>query len=774
MNLLKNLSFLILLFTTTFSHAQSNEIIVEPPSKTIAPQEMSKETCGTRLWTADEIRQTLEVIDPAGIEYAANRNAGTSAIGLAVWIVRNTDGSGGLTLDQLNIGLAGINYHYLDAGIEFYIYQINYIDNTTWYDFDSTEEGAMSAANQSPVGINIYFVNNISINGSGSYCGYARYPNNTASSNRFLMRNSCTSTNDNGTFAHELGHYFNLAHTHDNTEDGNMAANTEYVPRSGANSNCGIAGDLLCDTEADPNGGNDSNCNFVNNGMSTEDIFGNSYFPDIDNIMSYYSDFCGGIFTPQQYTRIMGGFATRLTHSAYDLDGASPATVADPSGLTATLNGVYGGNGIDLSWTDNSNNETGFLIEKSIDGGATFFPIANGGVGENVTTFTDTNPPSAFTTYHYRVKASNDDINHYSADAVLTTGLIYCVPSHSSGSCSPSGGALGIAIYNFSLSSGGTTLIDNPANGCNGPLTVFTPTFCPVVNAGDVLSFTANFQVGTPPSGPHYAQHVTVWVDANQNGDFTDAGEMLYQASAPAPTNTVTQNITIPVGALVGKTTLRIRTGSVNSGVVTSPCAYMAFSETEDYGLDIIAALPVELISFTGEKRADAVQLEWSTASEENNDYFVVERSMDGRNYEVIAEVSGKGTTVEINQYQAMDLKPQTGTNYYRLTQIDFDGTVHIQDKVVAVAFVANTLLSVHPNPLKTNRLTLDFTTKNSGEMQLEIIDMHGRGIQDKIISVERGENAIGLDLPDLAPGVYLLRTDQDGERQIVRFVKTR
>ncbi|MEO1624001.1 MAG: GEVED domain-containing protein [Bacteroidota bacterium] len=542
--------------------------------------------CATHDMTEEEKRYTLEVVDKAG----ADRNAGTTCLPLRIHIVTLDDGTGGISLEEINIGMSYLNSFYLPASIEYYICSVNYIASTAWYNFSTSEEAALRAAHLQDDAINIFFVESISV-GSGGACGYAYYPSNNDRSLTILMDNDCTARYPNGTLVHELGHTFNLAHTHNGTTSGNTNSNAEHVPRTGPNSNCATNGDFLCDTEADPNGSNSSSCAFVNNGNSTQDIFGNTYAPDLDNVMSYYSDYCGGRFTPGQYTRIANALVTRQGHSAYNLTGCPPNVVADASGLTAAVNASYS---VDLNWMDNANNETGYLIERSTDGGTTWLAIVGGGVAPDVTTFTDTDV-QANSTYQYRVKASNDDCSHYSNVASITTGLLYCIPGHQSNSCTVgNGGNLGVAIYDFELSesgAGGSTLISNPGNGCNGPLSVFVSSDSATVMAGSTYDIEVDFR--NLPSTSYYGQYFTVWVDLDRNGSFTDAGEMLYQsASAGGPTRS--GSITIPASATAGKTTLRVRSGWQGNGIMDDPCDYNSFSEAEDYGL-IIQAGGVEL-----------------------------------------------------------------------------------------------------------------------------------------------------------------------------------
>ena len=327
------------------------------------PTHLNKSACGTADPTPEQVRYTLEVIDKANA-----RNTGTTLLPIRIHIVTLDDGTGGISLEDINIGMSYLNYHYLDAGIEYFICDVNYIASTLHYDFNSSNEDALCQPHEVDDAINIFFVNSIN---NGAWCGYAYFPSSQDYSLRILMDNDCTTGSDNGTLVHELGHFFALHHTHRGTENGNMHSAAEHVPRSGPQSNCGTDGDLLCDTEADPLG-TINNCMYTGGGNSQTDIYGNPYDPPIDNIMSYYSDACGGRFTPNQYTRIANGLTTRLNYTTYDVDGCTPATVTDPSALTSTQTDYT----MTVNWTDNASNETGYLIERSIDGGTTWKAIS--------------------------------------------------------------------------------------------------------------------------------------------------------------------------------------------------------------------------------------------------------------------------------------------------------------------------------------------------------------------------------------------------------------
>jgi len=89
--------------------------------------------------------------------------------------------------------------------------------------------------------------------------------------------------------------------------------------------------------------------------------------------------------------------------------------------------------------------------------------------------------------------------------------------------------------------------------------------------------------------------------------------------------------------------------------------------------LDNDVTLPIELIQFKATKVGAYVQLDWSTATEINNDYFTVERSVDGENFEVILTEKGAGNSSTQKDYRRYDEQPRVGYNYYRLSQTDFN-----------------------------------------------------------------------------------------------------
>jgi hypothetical protein len=167
--------------------------------------------------------------------------------------------------------------------------------------------------------------------------------------------------------------------------------------------------------------------------------------------------------------------------------------------------------------------------------------------------------------------------------------------------------------------------------------------------------------------------------------------------------------------------------------------------------------LGVNLLYFNAKQYDNEVQLSWSTASETNNDYFVVERSSDGKHFEEVSTEKGAGNSTHRNYYFSWDLRPYKGISYYRLKQVDFDGRYtysHIQSVDM------KGLLSIYPNP--SNGLFFVFGLSKSDSISITLINVNGVVItQDSFI--KNGCATIDLSLqPD---GIYYVKI-VDGENE--------
>jgi len=108
--------------------------------------------------------------------------------------------------------------------------------------------------------------------------------------------------------------------------------------------------------------------------------------------------------------------------------------------------------------------------------------------------------------------------------------------------------------------------------------------------------------------------------------------------------------------------------------------------------------LPVKLVFLRANRQNEGVELDWQTASEEDNAFFQVEHSTNGREFYVIGELPGKGTTTTANEYHFQHSKPANGINYYRLKQVDYDGKFEYS-RIVSVIVRQEEPITIFPNP---------------------------------------------------------------------------
>jgi hypothetical protein len=166
--------------------------------------------------------------------------------------------------------------------------------------------------------------------------------------------------------------------------------------------------------------------------------------------------------------------------------------------------------------------------------------------------------------------------------------------------------------------------------------------------------------------------------------------------------------------------------------------------------------LPVELVAFNAKKEENTVALTWQTAMEKNNDFFTVERSVNGLEFTAIGNVKGAGTTTIAQSYNLIDEKPLNGISYYRLKQTDFDGKFEYS-KIVKVEFTgkeAGLSLNAYPNP------TSDFVNLQINGLNetatLQVMDMTGRLIY--VQNIAKGTKQSELNLGNYPAGMYQLK----------------
>jgi hypothetical protein len=181
---------------------------------------------------------------------------------------------------------------------------------------------------------------------------------------------------------------------------------------------------------------------------------------------------------------------------------------------------------------------------------------------------------------------------------------------------------------------------------------------------------------------------------------------------------------------------------------------------------DDASGLPVELVQFQAIAYDGYIQLNWTTASEVNNSHFEIYRSFDAVIFEHIGSVQGNGTSNVLIHYSYQDASNQTGTIYYRLRQVDYDGG-HTESHQVSVSVQQSLKVHVFPNPANTSdwvQIQLDNHTANT----LQIYDLTGKLIYEK----RNVSGLIRLPKEFLSRGAYILRVQNScGKLQVKKLI---
>jgi hypothetical protein len=181
---------------------------------------------------------------------------------------------------------------------------------------------------------------------------------------------------------------------------------------------------------------------------------------------------------------------------------------------------------------------------------------------------------------------------------------------------------------------------------------------------------------------------------------------------------------------------------------------------------DMDGLLPVEWVSFNARVERSEILLNWQTATEVNNDKFVIEYSRDGRNFQAIGEVAGRGFSDELAHYQFVHSDPQRGVHYYRLKQIDFDGEFEYS-KIVSIVYNREGSIAVKlwPNPSSDGSVQLEWHGLNQqDDCIVQLFNGSGQLMQQTAYPFEKNENRISFDWSHLSNGIYFVKLQVGNE----------
>ena len=271
-------------------------------------------------------------------------------------------------------------------------------------------------------------------------------------------------------------------------------------------------------------------------------------------------------------------------------------------------------------------------------------------------------------------------------------------------------------------------------------------------------------------------------------------------------TNTGTYNVQFDVGSCLFTTApgvqMAILTGSVNNftniwmatnptlpstPVQTSPnfslaagaCAYLIVDGwngdecSYSYVLTNVAGgcvlLPVELLSFNALAKEDYVDITWATASEKNNAFFNIEKSVDGVNFESIEQVKGQGSRTNAMFYSSQDRKPTSGLSYYRIKQTDYDGQF-TYSKIVSVNYdgKGSSNFEIIPNPTSNDGETVVKLNSSNNDVEVTISDINGL----EVYRSQEKTNTGLINIPSgFSKGVYIIKITSKDFSQTKRMI---
>ena len=277
---------------------------------------------------------------------------------------------------------------------------------------------------------------------------------------------------------------------------------------------------------------------------------------------------------------------------------------------------------------------------------------------------------------------------------------------------------------------------------------------------------------------------------ASVAGTFTNSGTVQVEITGTSGTNDVlavtgaatlggTLNVTLLSGQVDNGdsytvVTFASRTGTFTVNLPGNALDWLPSPTYNPTNLNLTyagAPLPIDLISFSGSRTGNSIELLWKTASERNNWYMEIQRSADASRFEPIGRVEGTGTTDGPREYRLLDLHPLLGVNYYRIRQVDFDGQEKIFP-VISVLFREDSPAApmlVFPT-LASEELHISLSKVAETPGALWVADFSGRVVYRQLF--EQGTREYTLSVSHFPRGSYVLVVQIGKEIQTGRFMK--
>lgn len=352
-------------------------------------------------------------------------------------------------------------------------------------------------------------------------------------------------------------------------------------------------------------------------------------------------------------------------------------------------------------------------------------------------------------------------VNLGSSDAGAD-GMAFVIQNDASGrcKCGTSGGSMG-------------------AGGISNSLTIEIDTYLNTEDRDDGMA-------GVLCSGGPEPDHLDIWLNGVINPEYgsscvTDGGERIVASAVPLMSGASIYNIengsdhilriswnssTNIISATVLNIALTTTYGTISYSfnpmtVFGTNTPYFGFTAStgglnnqQNFCLPDVL-LPVEIISYTAVCEEQNVKIEWVSISENQNDFYQLERSINGIDYVEIAKINGALNSNQLKNYSFIDSDQFYGSRYYRLSQTDLDGNRKIIGQPLEVKCESSsTTFLIYPNPAN-DLLMINNISGIEGEIEIQIIDLNGKIILRHILENDLAQSPIKLN--DISQGVYIV-----------------
>lgn len=324
--------------------------------------------------------------------------------------------------------------------------------------------------------------------------------------------------------------------------------------------------------------------------------------------------------------------------------------------------------------------------------------------------------------------------------------LFFCAPKNSAAQCtilSPCGYTVRIAVTTLSIVPSSTDCTSGPGYNYNVRF-AYTVT---AVGSNSCFAGTLGVQpqifCNSGQNNGYYTINNSIPLGAFS---ITDTGTLTTTTNpwrAVADCNTSTPNS-------LGCNSFQVTVFGPGISTITFTCGYNA--------------LPVQLYSFYGYTKNNAVVLKWLTASEKDNDFFSIEKSASATDWQTIGTKKGAGNSTRGREYTFIDESPLPYQNYYRIKQTDYDKTFSYSDIIFVGTKKENEVLRIFPNPASVEVVLL-----SENELVKKVELFNAQGI---LVLKTNFEKQIHLPLTTLESGVYTLRVDNGFTASYHKLIK--